>query len=76
MHEEEWINWGDWLGTGFIANQKRQFLSFAEAREFVHKLRLNNVSEWQKYSKSEKRPANIPTEPRGHYKKEWTNWGD
>jgi hypothetical protein len=76
VYEEEWVNWGDWLGTGFIAYKQRQFLPFAKAREIVHKLRLENVREWQEYSKSEKRPANIPTEPAGYYKKEWVNWGD
>jgi predicted helicase len=32
---EGWKSWGDWLGTGTIANQLKQYRSFAQARNFV-----------------------------------------
>jgi hypothetical protein len=27
-YEKDWISWGDWLGTGIVAPQKREFLPF------------------------------------------------
>ena len=33
-----WVSWGDWLGTGRIANQNKVYRSFDEARAFVHSL--------------------------------------
>ena len=58
-----WQGLGDWLGTGSVANQNRTFLSFEEARDFVHRLNLKNEKEWRKWVKSESRVENIPTNP-------------
>jgi hypothetical protein len=78
-----WKGWGDWLGTGRIANQARKFLPFAEARRFVHSLRLTGYDDWQRYRVGKfpgkgKRPSYIPSDPYGHYKGKgwvsWTNW--
>jgi superfamily II DNA or RNA helicase len=67
--DKGWISWGDFLGN--------EFLSFEEAREFVRNLNLNNNKEWNKWSKSGKRPENIPGNPNKIYKgKGWMNWGD
>lgn len=72
-----WIGWGDWLGTGRIANQKRLFLNYEEAREFVHKLSLKSQTEWFEYCKSFDKPKDIPSDPQGTYKnKGWSSWGD
>jgi len=77
-----WVNWGDWLGTGTIAPQLREFLPFKEAREFVHGLELKNFSEWPKYRKGDLpekgvRPKDIPTRPDQVYKTQgWSDWGD
>ena len=54
-YKKEWISYGDWLGTGRIANQKRKYRSFEEAREFVRKLKLKNRDEWDAYVKSGKK---------------------
>lgn len=72
-----WISWGDWLGTGVIANQNMEFLPFEEARELVSKLGLKSLKEWKAYCKSEKRPKNIHSNPDYFYKSEgWISWGD
>jgi len=76
VYKKEWTNWGDFLGTGRIADQKKQFLSFSDARKFVKNLGFKNNSEWRKYYNSGKKPNNIPSNPDLIYKKEWTNWGD
>src|SRR6266516_5688 len=55
-----WVNWGDWLGTGRIANQNISYRPFQEAREFVRGLGLQNQSKWQEWSKTEARPNDIP----------------
>jgi hypothetical protein len=74
--KNEWKSWGDWLGTGTIQSQKRQYTSFPNAREFVHKLGLKNIEEWQKYCKSGNKPQDIPADPAGVYNTDWTYWGD
>ena len=72
-----WVSWGDWLGTGRIADQLKQFKNFNEAREFVHKLKISSVKNWEEYCKSGKKPHDIPATPRTTYKnKGWINWGD
>ncbi len=73
---KEWKGWGDWLGTGAIAPQDRQYRSFEEAREFVQLLDLRSQSEWAKYSKSDRKPDDIPAGPSRVYKKYWKGWGD
>jgi len=76
VYSKEWTNWGDWLGTGKIQPQKRTYLSFKKAKEFVSKLKLKNRTEWYNYLKSGKKPLNIPSNPEVTYKEFWKNWGD
>ena len=71
-----WKNLGDWLGTGYIANQKREYRSFEDARKFVRSLKLSGTKEWREYLKSGKRPVDIPSHPGGTYKKEWRGLGN
>jgi hypothetical protein len=77
-----WKNWGDWLGTGAVADQFREFLPFEEARDFVHSLQLKNQNEWTRFCKGllpEKgvRPDDIPTNPQRAYRNQgWKNCGD
>jgi hypothetical protein len=72
-----WISWGDWLGTGSVANKDRQFLSFEKAREFVRGLNLDDLRAWRYYCKCGKRPSNIPSAPNEIYKNRgWISWGD
>ena len=63
----KYVSMGDWIGTGFVANQNRDFLSFEEARAFMHKLGLKSQKEWREYAKSDKRPDNIPSSPDSNY---------
>ena len=69
-----WTTWGDFLGTGRIANKDLQFRSFKEAREFVRSLGLKGVTEWWEYCKSGNKPDDIPSKPDSVYKKEWKGW--
>ena len=71
-----WKDWGDWLGTGNIANGAKSFLPFEEARDFLRALGLKGWKEWQAYSASG-RPLNIPASPGTAYAgKGWKDLGD
>tara|TARA_B110000908_G_scaffold170447_1_gene230065 strand:- start:1342 stop:4659 length:3318 start_codon:yes stop_codon:yes gene_type:complete len=76
-YRNEWISWGDFLGTGTISYKDLKFLPFNKAKTFVRKLKLKNGNEWSEYCKSGKKPQNIPAGPRAAYKKDgWVNLGD
>ena len=65
-----WIGFGDWLGTGMIAPQLRQYRSFTEARKHVHSLGFKTHQQWKEYCKSGKKPDDIPSNPWDVYEKE------
>ncbi|AFM12101.1 DEAD/DEAH box helicase family protein [Turneriella parva] len=71
-----WTSMGEWLGTGTIAVRYREYKKFADAKKFVHALKLKNASEWFNYSRSPKRPLDIPSAPHQIYQSEWLSWGD
>jgi len=72
-----WKGWGDFFGTGNISTVDREFLPFEEARKFVRSLNFKCEREWKEYSKSGKRPHDIPGKPNQIYKdKGWKGLGD
>jgi superfamily II DNA or RNA helicase len=72
-----WIGWGDWFGTGRLANFNREFKEFNKAKEFVNSLNLKSSDEWVKYTKTNKFPVDLPTTPSNTYKgKGWISMGD
>ena len=75
-----WAGMGDWLGTGTIDNRKKSFLTFDEARKYVHKLGLKSETEWRKFCAGKlnsKRPSNIPSSPSQNYADSgWVDWKD
>ena len=75
-YKDNWVSYGDWLGTGFVANQNRVYRKFDEARNFVRILELRSYDEWRSYCKSGKKPADIPANPLQVYNKEWKGFGD
>lgn len=81
VYKKNWRGYGDWIGTGTIAPQNREFLPFRSARRFARRLKLRGQNEWYQYSKgllSNKgiRPPNIPSNPQVVYKKSWKGFGD
>jgi Phage-integrase repeat unit len=76
VYEKDWKGWGDWLGTGRIANFQRKYLPFKEARTFACSLNLKSSSEWQDFCKSGKKPVNVPYKPHEAYEEDWKGWGD
>ncbi|MHB8109995.1 MAG: restriction endonuclease [Syntrophorhabdaceae bacterium] len=77
-----WKTWGDWLGTGTIANFLREYRPFEEARAFVQTLGLLNNDEWRQFCRGgfpEKGalPSDIPVNPDQTYKnQDWKGYGD
>ncbi|MGO9112954.1 MAG: integrase repeat-containing protein [Thermoguttaceae bacterium] len=80
--DEGWTSWGDWLGTGTVANQSRVFRSFKMARRFVRRLNLRNLEEWNMYCRGHlprlgPKPMDIPANPDATYREEgWKGFGD
>ena len=77
-----WVSYGDWLGTGKIANRLRKYRSFKEARAFVRSLGIQSSTEWSAFCKGQlsgkgKLPSDIPAAPSLAYAdKGWKTWGD
>ena len=63
----EWISWGDFLGTGFIAYENREYLSFTvakkEARLLAKKYGIKNKRDWIVAKQQGKIPAELPASP-------------
>ncbi|MGA7369849.1 MAG: integrase repeat-containing protein, partial [Nitrososphaeraceae archaeon] len=76
VYKEAWKGWGDWLGTGRIADQYRVYRPFEDARKFVHTLGLKSIEEWREYCRSGKKPTDIPYKPSRTYKKDWKGDND
>jgi hypothetical protein len=75
-YENGWTSWGDWLGTNYISNREKEFLTFEKAREIVRSYKFKNAKEWQRFAAGENRPDNIPASPPAIYRDEWISWGD
>jgi hypothetical protein len=77
-----WAGWGDWLGTGNVAQFLREYRPFEEARDFVRQLGLETTSDWNDFCKGkfpEKGilPLDIPATPSQAYSsKGWSGMGD
>jgi superfamily II DNA or RNA helicase len=72
-----WISMGDWLGTGRVADQLKQFRPFIEARGFVRNLKFESGKYWQAYCRSGNRPPDIPSDPARVYREQgWAGIGD
>ena len=77
VYSKEWEGMGDFLGTGFVAAKYRNFRSFEDHRIFARSLKLNSETEWQKFCKSGKKPADIHASPSRAFKnKGWKGWPD
>jgi Phage-integrase repeat unit len=68
VYKKEWKGIADWLGI--------EPWPFLQAIEYVHSLGFKDRKEYQKWSKSGKRPKNVPSNPNDIYKTEWKSWGD
>ncbi|MBC8550271.1 MAG: hypothetical protein H8D23_11560, partial [Candidatus Brocadiales bacterium] len=80
--KDGWKGYGDWLGTGRIANFNIVWRDFKSARKYVRGLRIKSETEWRAYTSGKlkghkHKPSDIPSNPNAAYKnKGWRNWGD
>ena len=72
-----WNGYGDWLGSGYIANRDRVYKSFESARIFAQTLKLRNATEWRAKIHSGEMPDDVPATPDRIYRDSgWKGWGD
>ena len=73
VYKKEWKSWGDFLGTGTIANRYRNILPYNEAeklaKEICKELKINTPIEWQNAAHAGKIPKNLPTFPPTFYQR-------
>ncbi len=75
-YKDEWISWGDFLGTGVVASQKRIHRSFVEARKWARSQGLRSQKDWIALAAANKLPDDIPLGVRSVYGSEWQGMGD
>jgi hypothetical protein len=78
IYKDEWKGYSDFLGTGNTAAQDihKNFLSYDDAKKFVHNLGLKSGKQWDDFCNAGKRPANIPRNPQKTYKEHWLGLAD
>jgi hypothetical protein len=70
-----WNGIGDWLGNS--SNRYVNYVNFSIARKHARSLKLSSNKQWREYSKSNKKPKNIPASPAKVYKNTgWNGWAD
>jgi hypothetical protein len=75
-YKNEWEGWGEFLGTGRIQDNQKQYTSFEDARKWARSLNLKMYKEWRGLDLS-KIPADIPKKPEKTYKnKGWVDYND
>jgi len=67
VYAVEWSGLGNWLGTGTIAYQNREWMPWKKAkleyRKLIEKYKINNLDEWRKFLKTHKLPQDLPSRP-------------
>jgi len=72
-----WQGWGNFTGSGNIANQNIQFCSYKKTEKFAQYHEIKSQTYWKKFVKTNKLPSDIPRNPDHVYKNNgWTTWGD
>ena len=76
-YASEWVDWGDWLGTGRTRPWRSKKRPYPQARAFVRRLGLKSTRDWDKYAGSGLRPRDVPFSPNIAYASEgWVDWAD
>ena len=75
QHYDEFVSYGDWLGSGAVANTKKVYKKFDLARKYVHKLKLKSKNEWLSFKNKKEFPKFLPKAPEQYYK-EWVSYPD
>ena len=77
IYKEDWTSWGDFLGTGVIADKNKKFMPFEECKKWFIDKSIKSEGDWKNYKKNNFKPINIPSDPYSVYKnKGWVSWPD
>ena len=57
----KWNGWGEFLGTGRIADHLKVYWSFSKARKYLHNLRLEKYEDFETIVKDGQLPPEIPS---------------
>ena len=77
IYSKEWLSMGDFLGTDYVAPQKRKFKTYENAKLYVQSLNLKSKKVLQQKVKQGELDPEIPLNPQVLYKNNgWMNWGD
>ena len=76
---EGWTSWDNWLGI--IRKNQKVYYTFADARDFIHNLKLKSIKEWEEYIKNslpryKNIPNYIPKNPEKKYSNKWKGLND
>ena len=74
VYKDQWTDWYNFLGTKKIAN--RNWMNFENATIFIQTQGIQTFTEFRKWSQSDQRPENFPSNPDNFYRYQWTSWGD
>lgn len=68
IYKNDWVSWGDFLGTGYVATYKRRYRPFVEARLWARAQGVKSLTEWNKRVKEPGwLPSDIPADPAKKY---------
>lgn len=71
VYYKEWKSWSEYLSNEIINNFNKIFISYEDSKIIIKELKLKNVKEF-----IDKRPSNIPADPKSYYKERWVSWGE
>jgi hypothetical protein len=67
---------GEFLGTGRIADQFKEFKSYEDAKKYAQSLKLKGRTEWRAYTKRKDFLRDVPVTPSEVYRVKWEGWGE
>ena len=74
-YSKEFKGMPDFLGTNNVSSKFRKIPKFKELQNFAYKNKIKSVTEWFKFTKTEKFPKNFPKNVRSVYPDQWKSWG-
>jgi hypothetical protein len=73
---KEFISWGDFLGTNYVATKKRKYKTYIQLKKFLRSKNIKSRNDWiSYYNKNKKKLLNLPYSIETVYKKNWEGWG-
>ena len=74
MYRDDWVDLGDWLGSGTKSWRDVEFRSFKDVRAFVRGLGIKSKDEWFAYCKTGQKPDDVPSNINKAFPSDWKGW--